>query len=73
MQEKQKTWVQSLSWEDLLEQKISTYSTVLNLEKSHGQRNLVGSSLWGCKELDMSEHKSPHTMHQNPIISINFV
>ena len=22
--------------------------------KSHGQRNLVGYSLWGCKELDMT-------------------
>ena len=24
------------------------------LEKSHGQRSLVGYSLWGCKELDMT-------------------
>ena len=24
--------------------------------KSHGQRNLVGYSLWGCKELDMTEY-----------------
>ena len=24
--------------------------------KSHGQRNLVGCSPWGCKELDMTEH-----------------
>ena len=27
------------------------------LEKeSHGQRSLVGYSLWGCKESDMPEH-----------------
>ena len=26
------------------------------LEKSHGQRSLVGYSLWGCKESDMTEH-----------------
>ena len=24
--------------------------------KSHGQRSLEGYSLWGCKELDMTEH-----------------
>ena len=27
-------------------------------EKSHGQRSLVGSNPWGCKELDMTEHKT---------------
>ena len=26
--------------------------------KSHGQRSLVGYSPWGCKELDMTEHRS---------------
>ena len=25
--------------------------------KSHGQRSLAGYSPWGCKELDMTEHK----------------
>ena len=25
------------------------------LEKSHGQRSLVGHSPWGCKESDMTE------------------
>ena len=24
--------------------------------KSHGQRSLLGYSLWDCKELDMTEH-----------------
>ena len=28
---------------------------VFLLVKSHGQRSLVGYSLWGCKELDMTE------------------
>ena len=28
------------------------------LEKSHGQRSLVGYSSWGCKELEMTEHLS---------------
>ena len=25
--------------------------------KFHGQRSLAGYSLWGCKELDMTEHE----------------
>ena len=29
--------------------------------KSHGQRNLVGYSPWGCKELDKTEHTHTHT------------
>ena len=30
------------------------------LEKPHGQRSLVGYSLWGHKELDMPEHTRIH-------------
>ena len=29
--------------------------------ETHGQRNLVGYSLWGCKESDMTEHTHTHT------------
>ena len=25
--------------------------------ESHGQRSLVGYSLWGCKELDLTKHR----------------
>ena len=32
--------------------------------KSHGQRRLVGNSLWGCKELDTTEWLSMHA-HTN--------
>ena len=28
--------------------------------KPHGQRSQVGYSPWGCKELDMMEHKCMH-------------
>ena len=28
--------------------------------KSHGQRSLAGSSSWGCKESDMTEHTHAH-------------
>ena len=31
-----------------------------SLEKSHGQRNLVGYSSWSCKESDTTEQKA-HT------------
>ena len=30
---------------------------------AHGQRNLVGYSPWGCKELDMIECVHAHTQH----------
>ena len=29
-------------------------------EKSHTQRGLVGCSLWGCRESDMTEHAHMH-------------
>ena len=29
--------------------------------ESQGQRNLVGYSLWGCKESEMTERLSKHT------------
>ena len=42
--------VQSLGWEDPLEEEVATHSS----GKSHGQGNLVGYSPWGRKELDVS-------------------
>ena len=30
-------------------------------KRSHGQRSLVGYSLWGCKESDTTEHTHTHT------------
>ena len=49
MQETQETWVQSLDWEDPLEEEMETHSIVklFSSEKFHGQRNLVGYSPWG--------------------------
>ena len=37
------TWVQSLGWEDLLEEGMATHSSIL-LGESHGQRGLAGYS-----------------------------
>ena len=47
------TWVQSLGWEDLLEE--AWQPTIVFLP---GPRSLVGYSPWGCKELDMTERLS---------------
>ena len=55
MQETQEMGVQSLGWEDPLEREMATPSSILAGKKSHGQRNMVGYSPWGHKELDMSE------------------
>ena len=46
--------VQSLGWEDPLEKEMATEFSILSGE-CHGQRSLVGYSLWGCKESDMTE------------------
>ena len=40
-----------------------TPSPVFLPGKSHGQRSLVGYSLWGCKESDTAEHARTHTQH----------
>ena len=50
----QETQVQSLHQEDLLQEEVATHSSILAW-KFHGQRSLVGHSLWGRKELDMAE------------------
>ena len=52
---RRETQVQSLGWEDLLEKEMATHSSIIAWKKSHGQRNLVGYSPWGCKESDMTE------------------
>ena len=46
--------VQSLGWEDLLEEGMESTSVFLPGE-SHEQRSLVSYSPWGHKELDMIE------------------
>ena len=37
-----------------LEEEMATHSRILD-EKSYGQRSLADYSLWGCKELDITE------------------
>ena len=58
MQKAQEMQVQSLSWEDPLEQEMATCSSVLAWE-SHGQRSLVATI---HAESNMTEQLSTH-MH----------
>ena len=48
------TWVQSLGWEDPLEEGMAT-TLVFLPEESHGQRSLVGYGPQGRTELNMTE------------------
>ena len=53
----QETWVQSLGWEDSLEEGMQPTSVLLP-GKSHEQNSLVGYSSWGHKESDMTQRLS---------------
>ena len=60
----QETWVQSLGWEDPLEEEMATHSSILAWE-IHGGRSLVGYSPWGRKELDSTERLHFHFHSSN--------
>ena len=57
--ETQETWVQTLGWEDPLEEEMATIPVFLP-EKSQGQRSLASYNSKGCKESDMTEQLSMH-------------
>ena len=50
----QETWIQSLGWEDPLEEGSATHSSILAWT-IHGQRSLTGCSPGGHNELDTTE------------------
>ena len=56
----QEMQVRSLHWEDPWRRAWQPTPVFLPGE-SHGHRNLVGYSLWCCKESDTTEHTSIHT------------
>ena len=56
----QETQVQSLGWEDPLEEEMATHSVFLP-GKFHGQKSLMGYSPWGCKELDTTERLNTYS------------
>ena len=47
-------WVQSLGWEDPIEEEVATYSSLL-AGKFHEHRSLEGYNPWGFKESDKTE------------------
>ena len=51
----QETRIRSLGRKDPLEKGQVTQVQYSCLENPHGQRSLVGYSLWGCKELDTTD------------------
>ena len=50
----QETWVQSLSWEDPLEEGMATHSSILTW-RIPWTEELVGYSPWGRKESDTTK------------------
>ena len=62
----QETWVQSLCWEDPLEEGVATPSNILAW-RIPWTRNLVGYSPQGRKEWDMTERLSTGTFFMTGI------
>ena len=66
----QEIWVQSLDWEDPLEEGMASHSSILAW-RILMDRSLAGYSPWIHKELDMTERLS--TQHKPPYIeSLSF-
>ena len=55
-----------LGQKDPLEEEIATHASILS-RKSYGQMSLAGYSLWGCKELDMTEYACMHAVKSSCI------
>ena len=64
----QETWIQSLGWEDPLEEGMVIHSNILAW-RIPMERSLVGCSPWGRKELDMTERLSIHSV-LNPYVDV---
>ena len=64
----QQTWVQSLGWEDPLEEGMAAHSSILawRIPVDRGQRSLMGYSPWVCKESDMTERLRTSTVSNGP-------
>ena len=63
MQEIQETWVQSLAWEDPLEEGMTTHSSILAWRIPMDTEAWQANSRWGRKESDKTERLS--TGHSN--------
>ena len=58
-----KTWVQSLGWEDPLEEDMGTHSSILAWENPDGQRCLAGYTPWVAKSNDWVTNHSTTQYH----------
>ena len=56
------TWVQSLGWEDALEEGMATHTSILAW-RIPMNRSLAGHRPWGHKGLDVTERLSTHSTH----------
>ena len=56
----QETQVQSLGWEDPLEKKMATHSSILAWEIPWTEEPAAGNSPWGHKQLDTTEQLNHH-------------
>ena len=55
----QETQVQYLGWEDSLEKRMASHSSIL-AQKISGQKSLEGATVHGVTQSDMTEHLSLH-------------
>ena len=55
IQERQKTWVRVLGWEDPLEEEVAIHSSILAWESPWTEED-GGLHSKGCKESDTTEH-----------------
>ena len=51
----QDTWVQSLGWNDRLEEDMANHSSILAWGISWAEESCRLHSPWGCKDWDMTE------------------
>ena len=67
IRETQEMWVQSVGWEDRLEEEMASHSSIL-AGKSHGKRSLAGYSPKDHKESDTTEHGMAQHILQEKLI-----
>ena len=65
------TWIQSLGWEDPLEESMAIHSSTLAW-RIPMERSLVGCSPWGRKESDVTERLSTHSI-LNPYVDVLYL
>ena len=63
MQETKELQIQSLSWNDPLEEELATHSSfpAWKIPGTEGPGGLQSINPWGDKESDMTEHEHAHT------------